>query len=192
MDDVETGTKRLEHGVARDRPVVELPGVVKKRQKHVKDNLRVRLATDVPAQQLRDRGQEPLANRIELGECARLGEKPLSITERVRVFRTEGSDRRRADMAHEHIRAYIRRQLVELDLFAVVDGATPHQDFAALVKAEPPAERRATRGRRERFRLEGQDSTCEIGAISDEPEQSSHAVSSPSETTDEPATRLTH
>ena len=114
---------------------------MQERKEYVEDDFRVCVPTDTAAQKFRNTRHQALAHLVELGHGARLRKEPLAIPERMRVLGAKCADRRMPHVAHHEVGANVGRELGDVDVGALVDGAPSHENFAALIKAEAPAER---------------------------------------------------
>ena len=126
-------------------------------EEDVEQHLCVGLPADSAAQELWNAGHQPLPDALELGHRAGLREEPLPVAERVGVLGPQRTHRRVAHVADEHIGTHVGREATYLELPALVDRAPPHEDLAALVEAEAPAERRPAGARTQRVPLGRED-----------------------------------
>ena len=178
VDDGDARAERVAHvGRGRDR-VGEASAVVEEREEHVEEDLGVGLAADRRAEKLRHAGSEPLPDRVERRERARLREEPLAITEGVRVLGAKRAHGRVSNVGDEEIGAHIARPLRHVDLRTVVDWTAAHEHLAALIEPDAPTELACASLDGERVRLRRQHTAGEVSAITDQPEQTCHAFSS--------------
>jgi hypothetical protein len=133
----------------------------------VKEDFRIGFPSDPGTQELGDTRHEAFAHEIELRDRPGLREEPLAIPEWVRVLRSKRPDRRGPNVTDDDVRPYVPGQLREIDVRAIVDGSTPHEDLAPLVKADSPAERSPFCSRTQRLGLEGERTPAEVRPISD-------------------------
>jgi len=162
-----------------DHEIIEPPRVVQERKEHVEHDLRVGLPADAAAQELRHARHQSVANRIELPHGAGLGEEPLAVTKRMCVLGAERPHRGRAYVPEDDVGAHVGAQLRHVDLVAVVDRAAAHEHLAGLIEPDTPPERLPASLHPQYVRLEAESSAGEIGAISQEAEQTCHRGSSP-------------
>ena len=140
----------------------------------MKEELAVGIAAHVAPQKLGDTFGEAIAKRGEAGDGAGVREEPLSVPERVRIFRAHRSYRGAANVADRHIGSDTPQRVTEGDRRAVVDRPTLQEELTALVKPDAPPERVPRRALGEELGLDVGDTSAQIGAVGDECEETCH------------------
>src|SRR5262249_54553865 len=111
-----------------------------------------------------------LSYGFEIAQGAGFGEKPLAITERMRVLGSQRPHRGCPNVPDEDVGADIRSELRHVDFVAVVYGAAAHEHLVALVEADAPPQLRIAPADAQRIGLESEDAAGEIGAITNQSE----------------------
>ncbi len=117
--------------------------------------------------------EEPLAHLLERRDRPRLREEPLAIPERVRVLGAERSDRRLTHVTDDDVRAHVRADLRDVDLFALVDRSAPNEHLAALVEAKAPPDGPSS-AHAKSVPFVREHATRQVRAISEKTEQPRH------------------
>src|SRR5262249_9406824 len=110
--------------------------VMKKRQEHMEEDFRICLTTNITSQKFRNARDKAIADGVERNDGARQCKEPLPITKWMCIFGAKGTHCRGTNLPYEHICPHIGSDLSEIDFYAIVDGASPHEDFIPLVKTE--------------------------------------------------------
>jgi hypothetical protein len=123
-----------------DVRIVQMPGVVQKRQEQIEEAFAVGFAAHVAAQKFGLGFQQPGAEPFETHDRAGLREEPGAITEGVRVLGAQRAVAGAPDVTEHHVGADGCCGLDQIVLGAIGDGAAAQQHLAGLIESQSPAQ----------------------------------------------------
>jgi hypothetical protein len=177
IDESQRGTQSRPSALRWNLGTIELPRVVKERQKQVKEQFHIGFTTHVTQKKLRHRIGQTTSKFVESFDGSCLRKQPLPISKWMRVFRTSSTNGPDSNMSDEDIGAKTLGHVAQINRGSIVDGASFQKKFASLVKPYAPSRNNTCSPRRfQVMSFEFEHSSSKIWTITDEADETSHVA----------------